>query len=440
MKTLAAEIIASTIDMIVCILYYNLLLGNKKKEISYPLWLFCFILMEAALYLNVFAGRFISGFALTFFSTLVSIFSMYMLSLMYNSNKKHRIFTVITFQIIAIIAEVLSFTVLVSLYTAIAGHKPGDEQFSFLMSKFLMLFSVFIVGLIYKRKQDNIPVYLTFRLLINPALSLVIIFCIWYSKEENLKTDLGSNIPNMLVALVLAFINFTSYFFLMDNIETQKLVEKEMSMETSLTLQEEKFKQMSENYKEVRSIVHDSLKHDRYILSCANPIDVASIKEYLVKDISKYTNDLEIVNSQNLAIDVLVNTYIKICRDSNIQFIQTVSLGQKKIDISDYDMNIILGNILENAVNAVSVIPSAFKRIIELSISVENNSLIIFEKNPCEQSENHVLYPDEFYKKAGSGLHGYGINNIYKICKKLNGTSSFETAENSFIVRIIIPL
>ncbi len=439
METVICAIIASVIDVLVCIIYYHLLLGAKKKSIHYPLWFFCFILMEAALYINVLLGNYISGLPLTLISTLISILSMYLLTFLYNSNTKHRLYTVISFQIIAIISEVVAFTLFISMFSAISGHKPDSDQFAFLISKFVMLFFVFIVGLIYKNREDKSFRSNSFRLLISPLLSIVVIFCIWYSKESNVDKSPIEYVPTSIVALALALINITNYYYLISDLSMKELIKKEKETKTNLLLQQEKYSQMAEHYKEVRSMVHDALKHDRYILSCAENNDCKSIMEYLEKDIDSYTKDLALINSHNLAIDVIINTYIKICRKTGIDFIQEVSLGQGKLPINDYDMNIMLGNILENAVNHTAALPEAFIKTIELKITRMDGKLLIFEKNPCQYDGEHTIYPDDYYKNTHDG-HGYGINNIYKTCEKLKGISTFEIAGNYFTVRIIIPL
>ena len=440
METFLTKICASAIDMIVCIIYYNLLFVKKKDSVSYPFWLFCFILMELTLYINIFSDKFLSGLGLTLFSTFISMLTMYLLSLLYNSTGKHRIFTVITFQIIAIISEVISFTFGVSLYTVVSGHKPEDDQFAFLISKFIMMLFVSIVGLIYrKNKPRNVYSY-SLRLLINPLLSIIILFCIWYSKEEYLEKNLKTNIPVFVAALALAFINFMSYFFLVRDAYVHELIEKKNRLENNELLQQEKYNQMSSNYKEVRSMLHDALKHDRYILSCARNKDFNSIEEYLEKDIERYTSELQIVNSQNLAIDVLLNNYIKKCKDAGIVFNPELSIRQKKIDISDYDINIILGNILDNAFNEVISLLPSFNRSIELKISTEDNKFVIYEKNSCSNNEKRMINPDEYYLKSNDIHHGYGIHNINKTCEKLKGISVFETEGNSFTVHIVIPL
>ncbi|NFB70529.1 GHKL domain-containing protein [Clostridium butyricum] len=108
----------------------------------------------------------------------------------------------------------------------------------------------------------------------------------------------------------------------------------------------------------------------------------------------------------------------------------------KKLDIPDTEFCSILSNGLENAITAVSKIDDTSLRTVHLNCFINKNKLLIMIKNS---------YLGEIQKKDGipasiQDNHGFGCRSIVMIAEKQKGFATFETEENIFTLRVILPL
>ena len=131
-------------------------------------------------------------------------------------------------------------------------------------------------------------------------------------------------------------------------------------------------------------------------------------------------------------IDCLIDSKLSNLKDTEIivsGFIDDLS------DIKETDLASLIGNILDNAVEAEEKV--ADKRI-ELHFFNQNDNRVIICKNSIERSvlaDNKELKTS---KKQKTG-HGFGHQIIADIAAKYNGMSDFFEDNNMFCVQIILP-
>ena len=77
------------------------------------------------------------------------------------------------------------------------------------------------------------------------------------------------------------------------------------------------------------------------------------------------------INSGNLVIDSFVSNCLLLCEDNKIEFNPSLQIDSSLIPINDYDLSIVLGNLLDNAVNACNNIHYPQKKFINLYIRTD---------------------------------------------------------------------
>ncbi|MBU5425783.1 ATP-binding protein [Tissierella pigra] len=99
------------------------------------------------------------------------------------------------------------------------------------------------------------------------------------------------------------------------------------------------------------------------------------------------------------------------------------------------DTVVILGNLLDNAIEASSKVEN--NRIIDIRIKYKNDILFIYVNNSFDGS---IVYEGEKMKttKKDKETHGIELNNIEKILKKYDGTMKVYHTENRFHVDILM--
>jgi sensor histidine kinase YesM len=206
-------------------------------------------------------------------------------------------------------------------------------------------------------------------------------------------------------------------------------------LEQQLVLQEVNILETKENHLEVRKIWHDTYNHLNNISLLLKNNKVNECIEF----IEKYTNTLNDislkVNSGNIFIDALISRTINECENENIVFVQNIILPEE-IQIDNVDICIIIGNALDNAIEACKKI-STGTREITIQIKMLKNYIVIDIKNTiCANpfSKTGTLYTD----KQDKIRHGLGLLNIKNIVNKYSGELSLTHEEDLFIFNAIL--
>lgn len=156
---------------------------------------------------------------------------------------------------------------------------------------------------------------------------------------------------------------------------------------------------------------------------------------YINDSITDLENVYNNINTGNLVIDSFVSNYALIAKQENIQLRTNLQVNPNCITIKDYDLSIIIGNLLDNAINSCRIIPVPHPRQITLNITTSSKELLIHiynsvdteRQNPQDDADNKALY------------HGFGTQNIEKITLSYNGTYSTKISNEEYHAIVSIP-
>lgn len=189
---------------------------------------------------------------------------------------------------------------------------------------------------------------------------------------------------------------------------------------------------MKESEETIKSYRHDMKNHMTVINSLIDKDEIEALKKYL-NEISNISFDNEkYISSGNEIIDSIVNYKLNLAENEKIRFITDISISTG-LHISSYDMTVILGNILDNAIEASKKVDEVERKII-LKIKEENGKFIIYIQNKF----NGNLKNNYESTKDNEKEHGYGIKNIKKVVEKNNGICKFEIIDKSIFTTLIV--
>ncbi len=213
-----------------------------------------------------------------------------------------------------------------------------------------------------------------------------------------------------------------------DALENQALRDQMKAYEREIILQNEKVEIL-------RSFKHDMKHHFSEISALASAGDMEQIKKY-VSDMSDNLNESAmLVDSGNTGLDTVLNYMLQRAADKDIPVNVRVAVPEE-LELSAYDMNIILGNIIENAIEAQKEVNAPG---IDLVISYSMDSLLIELSN----TYSHKIRFKEglpVTTKRPASEHGYGIRNVRKVLDKYTNTLDFDCSEDRFTVRILMKI
>ena len=138
-------------------------------------------------------------------------------------------------------------------------------------------------------------------------------------------------------------------------------------------------------------------------------------------------------SSSTSIIDAILHQKIVLAQKSHINVESCIS-SDFPSNISEWDLCILLSNLLDNAIEACSNIE---KSKIQIQIKTVKQYLTIVIKNT---TEHDVLQknPHLNSNKKTKGIHGIGIKVVQEIVTKYNGSINFESTPSLFTVKLML--
>lgn len=203
-----------------------------------------------------------------------------------------------------------------------------------------------------------------------------------------------------------------------------------------LSVQKEQYDVLAEYIENTRAARHD-FKHNIIALKrMCEEKNFEQMQKFL-DDADVHTNQEPIVTvSANKMTNIIFDHYLKKAKAADI----TVKLDMrvsKSYGISDSDLCVLFGNILENAIEACSTV-SPEKRFIRIGSSEHAGRLFLTFDN----SFDGKYVPDEnniaLSRKRNFSRSGVGLQSIRAIIEKYGGDMQIETKENVFCLSVML--
>ena len=214
--------------------------------------------------------------------------------------------------------------------------------------------------------------------------------------------------------------------FLLVNIIISYLMD-DLVKSSQKALENQALRDQNENMEALRSFRHDMKRHFAEISVLASTGKIEQIKNYVSAMENNLVESRRLVDSGNTALDTVLNYMLQRAVDKKIQC---------NLNLSAYDMNIIFGNLLENAIEAQKDVKNPS---IDLEINYLMDSLVVEISNRCLQK---VIFKGglPITTKQSVREHGYGIKNVKKVLDKYISTLDFECSDERFTVKILMKI
>lgn len=163
-----------------------------------------------------------------------------------------------------------------------------------------------------------------------------------------------------------------------------------------------------------------------------------------IKEASEYLNELEIdldnvnqlVESGNINLDAILNSKISLALKNNIK-VNYKAIVPKDLTLSDIDLCVLMGNLIDNAVEACEKIKNDLPKFIRIYIGIFKKQLYVSVSN----STNEVVKKlDEEYITTKRGNHGHGLKRINNIVNKYGGYINRKNEPGVFVSEVLLPL
>lgn len=180
-----------------------------------------------------------------------------------------------------------------------------------------------------------------------------------------------------------------------------------------------------------RKSVHDYKYHIIYLTRLCNEGRFYEIKEYLDSESRLTDSKMFYIETGDSVVDTIVNTKQSLADEKGIMFIVNASVP-KECKIKQMDMASILGNLLDNAINACVDVNT--KPYVDVKIKQEKNFILIRIAN----SFSGELPVNMKSTKRDKTFHGIGIKSVKSIVKKYSGEYEMTYENGEVVTRILL--
>jgi len=195
---------------------------------------------------------------------------------------------------------------------------------------------------------------------------------------------------------------------------------------------------MQESVENTKSIRHDMQLHlatARDFITSNKSDEAANYLSSLINDIGK--NEIY-SNTKNTAFDSIINFKLCNTNQENIK-LDLRLLIPPSLNIEVADIVIIIGNLLDNAIDAVSMVE---EKVIKLDIEYSRECLFIQIENTFDGVVKYAEETNEKEKRIVTrkniGEHGHGLKNIRKSIEKYNGHFDITHEGNTFSTVVLL--
>ena len=302
-----------------------------------------------------------------------------------------------------------------------------------LLSKMTMIFFVFLLMLMKKSYRNDISFRYNFLLMFVPIGSTFVLCNEYFLMKQ--KSGYFLSFISYGILLLINILVFEIYLKLMQLFRQEN---EKTAYIRQLDFVANQINEQSCFTEEFHRERHDLANQLVVIRECVESGERENAVESLNRIIKSDDNGYSISRSGNAVVDAVINFKYAAARESGIRFILRIFIPEK-LPIDQCDLGIVLGNALDNAIEAAGACPEEDRRI-EIHMGVKKEALILSVKNPYAHALKHSEAGELLSTKKDSQRHGYGLKSIKRTAERYFGEVLIDGKNRIFTLTVILNL
>ena len=184
-------------------------------------------------------------------------------------------------------------------------------------------------------------------------------------------------------------------------------------------------------YSRMRGWRHDYRHHIQAMKVHAANREYEEIDRYLDMLDDDLTNVETVLKTGNRMADAILNSKLSLAAQRDIQ-VKADAKIPVSLTVSELDLCIVIGNLLDNAIEACMELPPE-ERLIRIYMEMKGNYLYIALTNTAAGKKRK-----SFRSNKGEG-HGFGIVRADDIVKKYGGYITRASEDEAFSTEVLLP-
>ncbi len=196
------------------------------------------------------------------------------------------------------------------------------------------------------------------------------------------------------------------------------------------------YNEVENMYRQMRGWRHDYKNHIAAMKIHLQQGNYELLGNYLNELNEDLTNVDTVLKTGNVMVDAILNSKISLAEAKNINVDATAKVPEK-IRVSDTDICVIIGNLLDNAIEACCKLEDCDKRFIRIYIGLLKQQLYISVSNSVG---GEIRKSGKTYFTTKNENHGFGLKRIDKIVSGYGGYINRQDETDVFATEIMIAL
>ena len=176
---------------------------------------------------------------------------------------------------------------------------------------------------------------------------------------------------------------------------------------------------------------------------------IQTMKAYLqmekIEELEQYLNNLDkdlttvdtVIKTGNVMVDAILNSKISLAKSKDIN-VNAKAIVPKELKILEIDLCVIIGNLLDNAIEACMKLDNPNDRFIRVYVDIFKEQLYISVQNSNGGKIKKI--GKTYYTTKESNSHGFGLIRVDNIVNKYNGYINRQNEEGVFATEVMLPL
>ncbi len=196
-------------------------------------------------------------------------------------------------------------------------------------------------------------------------------------------------------------------------------------------------------YRQTRGWRHDYHNHIQTMKAYLSMGETAKLERYLGELDADLAAVDTVIKTGNVMIDAVLNSKISLAKAKSIE-VEAKAIVPKELSVPEVDFSLIIGNLMDNAMEACLKVEEESKRFIRIYMDILKGQLYIYIINSTEGKVKGKITAagkkNQYLSGKGGRSHGFGLMRVDRVVERYKGYIDRQDEENVFVTEIMLPL
>ena len=201
------------------------------------------------------------------------------------------------------------------------------------------------------------------------------------------------------------------------------------------TLIEQHYAEVENMYRKMRGWRHDYHNHMQVLAAYLEAGEIEKARAYLDEINENLVRVDTVLKTGNTMVDAILNSKISLMNTQSIRVDATARVPAS-LNVSDIDLCVIIGNLLDNAMEACERLPEE-GRFVRIYISVKGTHLYMSFTNAAGKKQAKI---GNIFASTKGEDHGFGLSRVDTLVEQYGGYLTRASEDGGYTTEVILPM